>query len=112
MSWIALGPSWWVLRLGNNFNANFQKSSNSPDSAPCRKENVVPIRDCSGGASQGTRSGKEITKWHWAILAAAGFQPAGPAGKRVRSQDWLPHFEQRLCVFWFLAARVFWERTL
>jgi len=26
-----------------------------------------------------------------AILPAAGFQPAGPAGKRVRSQDWLPH---------------------
>jgi hypothetical protein len=26
-----------------------------------------------------------------AIVPAAGFQPAGPAGKRVRSQDWLPH---------------------
>jgi hypothetical protein len=25
------------------------------------------------------------------ILPAAGFQPDGPAGKRVRSQDWLPH---------------------
>jgi hypothetical protein len=26
-----------------------------------------------------------------AILPAAGFQPAGPAGKQVRSQEWLPH---------------------
>jgi len=26
-----------------------------------------------------------------AILPAAAFQAAGPAGKRVRSQDWLPH---------------------
>jgi hypothetical protein len=26
-----------------------------------------------------------------AIVPAAGFQPAGPARKRVRSQDWLPH---------------------
>src|SRR6266542_3027448 len=31
-----------------------------------------------------------------AILPAAGFQPAGPAGKRVRSQDWLPHIGLRL----------------
>jgi len=31
------------------------------------------------------------------ILPAAGFQPAGPAGKRVRSQDWLPHTSARAC---------------
>src|SRR5260370_8821730 len=30
------------------------------------------------------------TKWHWAILPAAGFQPAA-AWKGGRSHDWLPH---------------------
>jgi hypothetical protein len=32
-----------------------------------------------------------------AILPAAGFQPAGPAGKRVRSLDRLPHKFGHLC---------------
>ena len=33
-----------------------------------------------------------------AILPAAAFQAGGPAGKRVRGQDWPPHTEQHQIV--------------
>jgi 2-polyprenyl-3-methyl-5-hydroxy-6-metoxy-1,4-benzoquinol methylase len=47
---------------------------------------MVARASARGGFSAEAMRAEDLGKF-----VAAGFQPAGPAGKQVRSQDWLPH---------------------
>ncbi|HWD97932.1 MAG TPA: hypothetical protein VG345_02805, partial [Bryobacteraceae bacterium] len=51
---------------------------------PPPEQQVPPTSYMTGACSQ--QPDNQVGQ---AIMPAAGFQPAGPAGKRVRSQDWL-----------------------
>src|SRR5580700_5247400 len=70
MSWTALGTNSRVPPLSRNFKASSLECSKLLHSAGCRSENASPTRDCSGDGRRVSHSGKEKTKWHWALVPA------------------------------------------